>query len=186
MKTGEHDLDGKLFIQAVSTLPAWGAADERRIIYVEDVNKYYTGTDSAWQESAGQNFDYGAILTVSGTYTGDVLTVTVDDGSAAFGNALYCAADFHYERCDADAAATMPCRALALEAADGSKKVLLKGQICDTDWDWAAGTVWVSLTTGELTQTMPVDTGDQVQEIGFALSVDTLWFDPVSIIAEVA
>ena len=133
----------------------------------------------------GFNINYGAILTGNGTYKGDIMTVTVDDASTAFGNALYCAADFHYERCDADADATMPCRALALEAGAGSKMILLKGQICNTSWDWSAGTVWTSLTTGEITQTLASGTGDQVQEIGFALSADTIYFSPVSIIAEV-
>jgi len=131
------------------------------------------------------NINYGTVLTVNGTYKGEIMTITIDDASTTFGNPLYCADDFHYERCDADSDLTMPCRMLALESGAGSKKVLIKGQICNTSWDWSSGTVWVSLTTGEITQTLPSETGDQVQEIGYALSADTIFFDPVSIVAEV-
>jgi len=125
------------------------------------------------------------ILTVNGTYQGTIMTVTVDDASAAFGNPLYCANDFHYERTDADSAATMLCVAMALEAGAGSKKVLLEGQICNTAWGWSAGPLYVSCTTGAMTQTAPVGAGDQVQRIGFALSANTIYFRPDSTVIEI-
>jgi len=118
------------------------------------------------------------IYEVNNTYTGKVMSVTVDDASAAFGNALYCASDFHYERCDADAAATMPCRALALESGSGLKKVLLEGQICNTSWNWTTGPIYVSTSTGGLGQIPPNGSGDCVQKVGWALSADTLYFRP--------
>jgi hypothetical protein len=113
------------------------------------------------------------------------MTVTVDDSSTVFGNTLYCADDFHYERCDADSTTTMVCKCLALESGAGAKKVLLSGQICDTSWTWSAGDIYVSLTIGELTQTLASGTGDQVQIIGGALSVDTIYFQPDSTIVEI-
>jgi len=121
--------------------------------------------------------DFGDTITVSGTYKGDTLTVVVDDDSTVFGNVLYQASDFHYERADADIYTTMPCRAIAIESGAGNKKVLVRGQICDTCWDWSPGTIWASLVTGGLTQTKPSGNDDQVQEIGWALSVDTVFFD---------
>lgn len=133
-----------------------------------------------------QPINHDAILTVDGTYQGETATVTVDDASAAFGNALYLAADFHYERCDADAAATMPCTALALESGAGTKLILKRGQICDTDWNWSAGVVFVSTTTGALTQAAPSASGDQVQVAGWALSADTIYFDPDQTLLEIA
>jgi DUF4097 and DUF4098 domain-containing protein YvlB len=107
----------------------------------------------------------------------DVDTVTVDDGSAVFGNALYIAADFHYERCDADAEATMPCRGIALEDGSGSKLILRRGKIRDDTWNWSAGPIYVSTTTGGLTQSAPSGSGDVVQVVGHALSADIAYID---------
>ena len=134
----------------------------------------------------GHNINYTSILTVNGTYEGMIINVTVDDASVAFGNPLYCADDFNYERCDADTTATMPCVALAVETGAGSKMVLLEGQICNTTWDWSAGPIYISLTTGALTQTIPSGTGDQVQIVGFALSADTMYFRPDSTVVEIS
>lgn len=114
------------------------------------------------------------------------MTRTVDDAAAVFGNALYCAGDFNYERCDADAAATMPCTCLALESGDGSKNTLLEGIIYDATWDWSAGAIYVSTTVGELTQPAPSGSGDQVQIVGYALDADTMYFLPNSTIVEIA
>lgn len=133
----------------------------------------------------GHNINYTSILTVNSTYEGTIITVTVDDASAAFSNPLYQADDFHYERCDADDTTSMNCVVLALESGSGSKKVLLEGQICNTSWDWSAGPIYISTTTGGLTQTAPSGTGDQVQKIGFALSADTIYFRPDATILEI-
>ena len=122
--------------------------------------------------------DFGAILTVNGTYRGDTMLVQVDDASSVFGSALYCAADFHYERADADSDTTMPVIYLALQAGSGVKRVLIEGQICNTTWNWSAGLVYASTTTGGLTQTAPTGSGDQIQIVGHAISADTMFFNP--------
>jgi hypothetical protein len=130
-----------------------------------------------------------AILTVNGTYLGKTATVTVDDASAAFSNALYIAADFHYERALADAIATMPVVALAVQAGAGAKLVLKRGQICNTSWDWSAGIIYADpATAGIFTQTAAdFDTTDMVvQIVGHALSADTIWFDPSEDYLEIA
>jgi len=118
------------------------------------------------------------ILTINETYDGETLSVTVDDASSVFGRVLFQAADFNYDRSDADAAATMPGFVMALEAGSGTKEVLLKGQICDTDWNWNAGLVYVSTTIGSLTQTAPSGSSDVLQVVGWALSADTILFSP--------
>lgn len=143
----------------------------------------YDGTN--WLCDTSNNVSTIISATTS-TYIGEVLTVTVDDASAVFGSPLYCASDFNYDRTDADAAATMPCVCLALESGSGSKLVLMEGQICDTSWNWSAGAMFVSTTTGELTQTAPSGSGDQVQIVGFALSADTIYFQPNSTVVEIA
>lgn len=125
------------------------------------------------------------VLTVSGTYQGDIKTMTVDDASTVFGNVLYQAADFNYERADANAAASGVVIALAVEAGSGSKKIMFMGEVCNTDWTWSAGLVFLSETVGEMTQTVVSGSGDQIVIVGHALSADTIWFNPQYGIAEV-
>ena len=133
-----------------------------------------------------KSINYGTILTVSGTYVGDYIQVEVDDDNTVFGNVLYQADDFHYDRADADASATSPAFVMALSPGSGTRNVLMRGQVCDTSWSWSAGKVYLSTSTGSMTQTVVSDTGDVIQVLGFALSANTVWFEPVRMIAEVA
>jgi hypothetical protein len=114
------------------------------------------------------------------------MTVVVDDGAAVFGSVLAQAADFHYDLADADTAGQSVGLVMALEAADGSKEVLIEGQICETDWDWDAGLLYLSATAGDMTQTAPAGAGDQVVVVGWALSADTIYFKPSLVLVEVA
>jgi len=134
----------------------------------------------------GKNIDYGAILSTNGTYEGKIMTVTVDDASSAFGLVLAQAADFHYDRADADAATSSVGIVMALESGSGSKSVLIEGQICDTSWSWSAGFLYVSTAIGEMTQTPPSGTGDQVIAIGWALSATCIYFKPSLVLVEIA
>jgi hypothetical protein len=134
-----------------------------------------------------KSLNYGAPLSSNTTYEGEIMTVTVDDGSAAFGVPLYCAADGNYDRANATASGTMPCRALALESGSGSKKIFHKGQICATAWDWTPGKdIYVGTTVGTLTQTAPAASGNEVQIVGYALSADTIFFNPEYGMVEIA
>ena len=113
------------------------------------------------------------------TGAGLIETVTVDTNATGVGAALYLAADGHYDEADADSSATMPCTALALETGTGSKRVLIMGMIRNDAWNWTpGGKVYVSTTTGALTQTAPSGTGDQVQVVGVAISADVIRFTP--------
>lgn len=108
------------------------------------------------------------------------LRATVDDASAAFGNALYIAADGNYERCNAGASATMPCTALALEAGAGTKLVLLQGYIRNDSWGFTPnGCVWVSTTSGVLSQTAPSGSAELVHPVGYAHTSGILLFTPL-------
>jgi len=130
--------------------------------------------------------DYGAILTVNGQYEGTKITVDVDDASAAYGLVLAQAADFSYDRADADASTQSVGLVMALESGTGSKEVLIEGQICATAWDWDAGLLYLSGTTGGMTQTAPAGPGDQVVVVGWALSADTIYFKPSLVLVEIA
>jgi len=125
----------------------------------------------------------GTILSSNGTYKGITLTGTVDTNAVGFGAVLCQAADFKWDEADADALATMHGLAVALETGTGSKLLLLQGQVCNTAWDWSAGPVYVSATQGTFTQTAP-GAGDFASPVGFALSADTIYFNPSGLIIE--
>lgn len=59
MKFYGVDMQGVFQIQSVSTLPAWGASDERRWVYAEDTKSCHYGTDEGWREfgSGGGGFE---------------------------------------------------------------------------------------------------------------------------------
>jgi len=130
--------------------------------------------------------DLGSILTGDGAYVGTKMTVTVDDTATVFGDVLAQAADFNYDRADASAAATSVGLVMALSGGSGSKEVLIEGQVCETDWTWSAGLIYLSITTGKMSQTAPVASGEQVVAVGWALSADTIYFKPSLVLAEVA
>jgi uncharacterized protein (TIGR02145 family) len=104
---------------------------------------------------------------------------TVDVNSTGFGAALFIAADGNYEEADADATTTMPCVALALETGTGNKKILLQGYIRNNSWTWIPGSlIFISPTSGILTQTRPSVAGQQVQIVGYAVKSNTMFFNP--------
>lgn len=125
-------------------------------------------------------------LASDGDWSGDWVTATVDTNTGGFGASLAMGADFNYDEADADAASTMPCTALALEAGTGSKKVLLKGYIRNDSWNWSGGLIYVSTVSGELTQTAPSGSGDQVQVVGYAVTADVMYFSPSLVLVEIA
>lgn len=121
------------------------------------------------------------------TAVGMIDAVTVDVNATGFGAALYIASDGNYEEADADASTTMPCTALAIDTGTGaSKKVLLWGYMRDDTWDWTpGGLLYISATTGALTQTAPSSTGQQVQVVGVAKTADIIFFNPSLVLVEV-
>jgi len=117
------------------------------------------------------------------TACGLIVTMTVDTNAEGVGAPLFMAADGHLDTADADASTTAPCVAIATETGTGSKKVLLHGIIRNDDWNWTTGPgkdglIYVSTTTGTLTQTQPSGENDVIQPVGYALSDDVLYFCP--------
>ena len=106
-------------------------------------------------------------------------SATVDSNSTGVGCPLYMASDGHYDQCDADAIATMPCSAIALETGTGTKEVMLWGVIRNDGWAFTAGQIiYVSTTVGTLTATAPTGEDDVIQAVGVALTDDTIFFNP--------
>ena len=111
---------------------------------------------------------------------------TVAANTTGLGAALFMNSDGNYEEADADDVATMPCVALALETGTGNKKILLQGYITNESWTWTpGGLVYVSPDTGELTQTIPLTSGQQVQIVGYASGTNTVFFNPNLMLIEI-
>lgn len=51
------EVKGPFYPEKLSTLPVYTASDEGRVVYVDDVNKVYYGSDSAWVEIGSQHTD---------------------------------------------------------------------------------------------------------------------------------
>ena len=133
----------------------------------------------------GHCINYGTILTVSGSYVGEIIIVQVDDTNSDYGQVLCQGSDFNYDRADADSSTTAPVFVMALEAGSGAKKVLLKGQICNSTWNLNAGKVYLSTVAGGIVQTVVSGTTDQIQVLGWALASGTVLFNPTYMVAEV-
>ena len=111
--------------------------------------------------------------------SGRTVSTQVDTNAIGVGAALYMAADGNFDLSDADFAAMMPIRAIAVESGTGVKQVLLEGFIRNDSWTWTPGAcVYGSGTPGLFTQTQPAISGDQVQKVGFAWSATVLYFSP--------
>lgn len=119
-------------------------------------------------------------VTADHTVSGSTASMTVGE-AVVFGSVLYMKSDGKLWKTDADATATMPVMAMALEtiAADNGCDVLLNGFVRDDTWTWTVGgKVYASLTAGELTQTAPSATDDEVQIVGIATHADRMFFNP--------
>jgi len=110
--------------------------------------------------------------------------------AASIGDVFYFKSDGKLWKSDANAEATMPVKAMALEdgTAEASIEVLLQGFVRDDSWNWTTlgGLIYASGTTGALTQTPPAVSGDQVQIVGFATHADRMYFNPNYGLVEVA
>ena len=147
--------------------------------YLENVSEDSTPSLGGDLDVNEKNFEFDPALSSNQTSSGFIVTATVDTNGTGFGAALYMASDGNFDETDADAAATMPCRALALESGTGSKKILLQGFIRNDSWNWTVGgDLYISTTTGAMTQTAPSGSGDQVQKVGFAWTADIVYFSP--------
>ena len=118
--------------------------------------------------------------------SGTIVPMQVDENATGFGAALHMDTDGNWIEADADAVATMPCQALALETGTGVKDILKYGFIRNDAWTWTVGgLIYASCTTGGLTQTAPVGAGDQVQVVGYATHANRMFFNPSYVLLEI-
>jgi hypothetical protein len=119
-------------------------------------------------------------LKTDDTYDGYDVTATISE-AAAFGEVLYTNSTFGFTKANSATSGTLPVTAITVKATGGAAKtrVLLRGQVCNTAWDWSAtALIYVAATDGALTQKVPVGAGIFTQIIGFPLSADTMMFEP--------
>ena len=117
----------------------------------------------------------------------------VDDMTAGenlvLGDAVYMKSDGKVWKSDADLATTMPVIAIAAEtiAADAAGKFLLHGfYYYATGGLTIGGIIYGSVTPGELSQTAPVGSGDQVQVLGVAKAATIIYFNPSLELVEIS
>lgn len=120
--------------------------------------------------------------------SGNISEETVGE-AVSVGDLLYRKSDGKWWRADADAAATMPATAMAMEdiSADASGDLLKLGFFRDDSWSWTVGgLLYASTTPGPPTQTAPSGSGDQVQVVGVAITATIAFFAPSPVLVEVA
>jgi hypothetical protein len=174
----------------VATLSSWTADDEGRMVYVQDEEKVYYGDGTAWVEFANADSEVSSSMELSitsmsnQTAVGTKTDVTVGE-NVSFGELLYLKADGKYWKSDADASTTMPAEVMAIATilADAVGQVLVMGFARDTSWSWTLGNgianlLYATTTAGDISQTAPSGSGDQVQVIGYAHESDITMFSP--------
>jgi hypothetical protein len=125
------------------------------------------------------------------TANGMVVPMTVDVNDQGFGTPLYMASDGNLEMSNASSTATMPCVAMALASGIGLMECCLIGFVRNDAWNWTSlggveGLIYISTTSGTLTQTLASGTGEQVQVVGYATSADRMYFNPQLPMVELA
>ena len=121
--------------------------------------------------------------TTESTASGLIISAIVNSNSRGVGAPLFMGTNGGFNVADATSSMSAPCVALAVEAGVGSKKVLLQGILRSDVWNWIVGPgstslVYLSNTTGLLTQTPPASKDSIVQPVGWALSANTIYFTP--------
>ena len=109
--------------------------------------------------------------------------------NVAFGDVCYVKSDGKLWKGDANAVATASVVAMSLGTilADASGSFLLMGIARNDAWAWTVGALlYLSGTAGELTETAPSASGDQVQIVGVATHADRIYFKPELVQVEVA
>lgn len=131
------------------------------------------------------------------TDTGNGLTsLGVIGENVIAGDVLYLKADGKYWKADADAAAMMPAKVMAMAdgAAEATVELLHIGFYReDSRWNWTVGNgeanlLFVHTTAGDMVQlaNQPAGAGDQVQVLGYVVTADIVFFNPSLELVEIS
>lgn len=140
--------------------------------------------DDAVSKKHTQNTDTTLILTTEPssdhTATGLKGTFTAGEG-LVFGDVCHIRDTGKFWKADASTIGLSYAIAIALASitTDNPGSFLLIGAIRDDSWAWVVSSpVYLSTTSGELTQTPPSATGEIVQILGIATHADRIYFNP--------
>lgn len=114
------------------------------------------------------------------TYTGTTITGLNAGATIAQWEAVYLGGSSTWLLADANGSSTYPARGLATAAYSNTNPatILVNGTVRNDAWNWTpGGTIYLSGTAGDLTQTAPSTSGDKIQQVGFALTADIAYFD---------
>jgi hypothetical protein len=118
------------------------------------------------------------------TASGLIITATIDTNSQGIGAPLFMSSNGHLSTASASTSATAPCIALAMDTGvGGNKRILVHGVLRVDSWNWTtgpgtSGLIYLSTTTGNLTQSKPSGTDEVIHPVGWALSDDAIYFAP--------
>ena len=138
--------------------------------------------------SEGASIGLDPSASADGAYSG--LTITATSGySQAFGDVVYLdPTDSRWEACDANAAAGADGDSrgiigmVVVAGTDGNAcTILLQGTVrADTNFPTFTvnNPIYVSETAGDVTQTQPTTTDVVIRVVGFALTADSMFFNP--------
>jgi len=105
---------------------------------------------------------------------------------------VYVASDGKCYLSNANSASTMPATGISCGVIqnDGTGEVLFLGLISSTGWSWVTGGVggllYPSTNAGELTQSKPLVSGDQVQIVATVITENLILFNPNYVLVEVS
>lgn len=122
------------------------------------------------------------------TYEGTQIVGLVNLGGVTQWEAVTLNSSSQWVLADANGAGLFPARGIAVATAltTVAVTVLVNGVVRNDAWNWTpGGAIYLSATPGAITQTAPSTTGDNVQQVGYAITADIAFFDFNSTFVEV-
>ena len=208
--TATGNVSGAAFVptSAADAAGEIGYASNAFSIYANSENLVLTAGTNKWTLSSSTgvtDIDLGSLNIVGNRFldsapdsnssvSGDVITVVAATGyNAVFGDLVVVTGWSTgvgpiVAKADADSSSTVGRLYLIAESisAGSSGKALRSGIARCDSWSWSTsgGALYVSDTAGEMTQTAPSSTGQQVQIVGHALTSTIIDFNPSPIVIE--
>jgi hypothetical protein len=105
-----------------------------------------------------------------------------------FGDVCYMKSDGKLWKADYNSSTTMPGIAIAGESISAGTTgtfILPCSYVRDNTWNWTAGSLLYTGTSGSIASTAPSGSGDQIQVLGISISGDIILFNPSYVLVEV-
>ncbi len=131
------------------------------------------------QTVSGKIVNLSGSLATNNTYEGHTIVGLNAGATIAQWETVYLGGSSTWLLADANGASTYPARGLAVAAYVNTNAalILVSGTVKNNSWAWTpGGTIYLSTTTGGLTQTAPTASADKVQTVGYALAATIAYF----------